>query len=192
METMPHLTGFRREVLAELQYAESQLLALAEAVPAEDYGWTPAEGARTFAAVLVHTAVGNLGLLDHAGAHAPEAVELYAGIDGDPLARIAGIVRANAALEKTMTEKAAVIDLLARSFLAVKASWTGASEGELWATVHLFGELETGRRAYLRMLAHSHEHMGQAIAYVRAMGYRVPWPDPVKKIEEMEASIAAR
>lgn len=192
METMPHLTGFKREVLAELMYAELQLLALAEAVPAEDYGWAPAEDAPTFAGVLVHIAAGNLGLLDQVGSHAPEAVELYAGIEGDALTRAAGIVHKNQSLEKTVTEKAAVIDLLARSLAAVRASWTEASEGELWATMHLFGELETVRRVYLRMLAHSHEHMGQAVAYVRAMGYQVPWPDPVKKLEETEAILAVR
>src|SRR6185437_1968559 len=124
METMPHLTGFRREVLAELEVAEMQLLALAHAVPAEDYGWAPAEGARTFAAVLVHVAAGNLGLLEHAGVRAPEAVELYAGIEGDALTRVAGIMHRNTSLEQITTEKAAVVDFLERSFVAVKASWT--------------------------------------------------------------------
>lgn len=192
MERMQHVTGIRREVLAELQYAESQLLALAHSVPAENYGWAPAEDARTFAAVLVHIAAGNLGLLDHAGSQAAEVLEVYADIEGDAKARMAAIVRKNLSIEKTVTKKAAVIDLLLRSFTAVKASWTGASEEELWAAVHIFGELETARRLYLRMLAHSHEHMGQAIAYVRAMGLRVPWPDPVKRFEGMEASAAVR
>lgn len=32
MENHQHLTGFRREILNELQYAESQLLALAWAI----------------------------------------------------------------------------------------------------------------------------------------------------------------
>jgi uncharacterized damage-inducible protein DinB len=187
METRLHLAGFRREVLAEVELAESQLLALAAAVPAEDYGWAPAEGARTFSAVLMHIAAGNLGLLDRAGSRNAEVADLYAGIEGEGPARVAGIVRRNALLEKNMTEKAAVIDFLAGSFSAVKSSWTTASEEELWATVHIFGELETARRLYLRMLAHSHEHMGQAIAYVRAMGYQVAWPDPLKKLEEMEA-----
>ena len=97
----------------------------------------------------------------------------------------------NRSLEKTVTEKAAVVDLLACSFAAVNACWTGATEEELWASGNFFGERETVRRLYLRMLAHSHEHMGQAIAYVRAMGYRVPWTDPAKKLEEMEASLSS-
>jgi uncharacterized damage-inducible protein DinB len=192
MEPMPHLTGFRREVLSEFQFAEKQILALACAVPAEDYGWARAEDARTFAAVLVHIAAGNLGLLERAGSKDPDVVELYAGIEGEGTSRVEAIVRKNVSLEKTLTEKAAVIDLLVRSFAAVKASWAEASEEELWGIVHLYGELETVRRHYLRMLAHSHEHMGQAIAYVRAMGFQVPWPDPVKEFEEMETTVSAR
>lgn len=187
-----HVTGIRREVLAEFEYAEAQLLALGNAVPAEDYGWAPAEDARCFAAVLVHIAAGNLLLLDRAGARQPEVVDFYSGIEGNKQARLCAMIRRNASLEKTLTAKAAVIGLLARSFAAVKECWTTASEEELWATENFFGELETRRRLYLRMLAHAHEHMGQAIAYARTMGYRVPWPDPLHKLEEIEASLAAR
>lgn len=192
MDDHHHLTGFRREVLNELEYAEAQLLALAQAVPAEDFGWSPAEHARSFAAVLVHVAAGNLMLLDRAGARHPEVVDFYSGMAADPLARLCAMIRKNCALEKTLTAKAAVIDLLKRSFAAVNECWTTAAEEELWSTENFFGEIETRRRLYLRMLAHSHEHMGQLIAYVRAMGYQVPWPDPVSKLEEVEASLAGR
>lgn len=190
MDDMQHLTGLRREVLQELRYAGKQLRALAEAVPAEDYGWTPAEGARSFAAVLVHVAVGNLLLLDVAGAQAPEAVDLYSGMEGPLLARQWAMARKNRDMEKAVTAKPAVVDLLTRAFAAVESCWTRATEEELWEIENFFGELETRRRLYLRMLAHSHEHMGQLIAYVRAMGYRVPWPDPLERLEEAEASLA--
>lgn len=191
MDSMPpHLSGYRRDVLTEIQYAEAQLLALAEAVPAEDYGWAPAEDARTFAAVLVHVAAGNLMLLDRAGAHQPEVADFYAGIEGDNEARLGAMIRRNLSHEKAVTGKTAVVDLLARSFAAVKDCWANASEEELWVTVKFSGQLETHRRLYLRIMAHAHEHMGQAIAYVRAMDYRVPWPDPLKKLEEIEATLA--
>ena len=192
METRPHQAGIRREVLAEMELAESQILALAEIVRPEDYLWAPAPDARTFAALLVHLAVENLGLLDHAGARVPEAIDFYSGIDDTSTARIASIMRKNLLVEKSVKEKASIIDLLTQSFAAVKESWITATEEQLWITIHPFGELETARRLYLRMLAHSHEHMGQAIAYARAIGYQVPWPDPVKKLVEMEASLAER
>lgn len=187
----PHLTGYRREVLMELDYAGAQLLALARAVPAEDYGWRPAEDARTFAAVLVHVAAGNLLLLAHAGAATPDVLDLYGEIEGEPVPRLCAMIRKNRSLEETVTAKAAVVDLLERSFVSVRDCWTEATEEELWATMDLLGQFETVRHLYLRMLAHSHEHMGQAIAYVRAMGYHVPWPDPLTKLEEIEASLAA-
>jgi uncharacterized damage-inducible protein DinB len=193
MENMPpHATGFRREVLAEIEFAQKHLMALAAAVPAEDYGWSPAEDARSFAAVLVHVATTNLLLLDRAGARPPDVVDLYEGIEGDRAARLAQMVHKNIGLEQTMTAKAAVIDLLARSFAAVKECWCAASEEALWATAIFLGERETARQIYLRILAHAHEHMGQAIAYVRAMGYRVPWEDPQKNLDEIETALLAR
>jgi len=60
-------TSFQQEYLAELGIAETQLLALADAVPEESYGRSPVLGARSFSAVLVHIAVGNLLLLYRAG-----------------------------------------------------------------------------------------------------------------------------
>lgn len=193
METMPpHSTGYRREVLIEIRYAEKQLLALAAAVPAEDYGWSPAESARSFAAVLVHVAASNLLMLDRAGAKSPDVADLYGGIEGDPPVRLTRMVRKNMEMERNLATKAAVIDLLARSFAAVRECWTTATEEELWVTDNFLGELETVRRIYLRILAHAHEHMGQAIAYVRTMGYQVPWIDPLKKLDEIEAMLAAR
>lgn len=188
----PHLTGYRREVLLEFDHAAAQLLALARFVPAEDYGWAPAEDARSFAAVLVHAATANLLLLARAGAWPPSATEIYGEIEGDAKARLQAMIRSNRRLETTITAKAAILDLLERSFDSVKDCWTEATEEQLWATVDLLGELETVRRLYLRMLAHAHEHMGQAIAYVRAMGCHVPWPDPLRKAEEIEAAPAAR
>lgn len=192
MQGTQHLTGIRREVLKEIEYAESQLLALAKATPGEDYGWTPGEGARSFAAVLVHIAAGNLLLLARAEAWQPAVVALYGGIEGDKITRLVAMVRRNLELEKGMTSKAAVQDLLARSFASVKEAWTSATEEELWVTENFFGEPDTRRRLFLRMLAHSHEHMGQLVAYIRMMGYRVPWPDPLEKLEEIEARVAAR
>jgi uncharacterized damage-inducible protein DinB len=41
----------------------------------------------------------------------------------------------------------------------------------------LVGEPTAIRRVYVRMLAHTHAHRGQLIAYTRAMGLPAPWPD---------------
>ena len=69
------LPGFKGEFLWEFDIAERQLLALAEAFPAESYGWRPAETARSVSEVLVHVAAGNLLLLGITGVAA--APDLY-------------------------------------------------------------------------------------------------------------------
>ncbi len=183
-----HVTSFQREFLWELLIPQTQLVALAEAVPAESYPWRPAEDARSFSEVLVHIAAGNLILLCGADVVEPEVMELCGGIEGDSMAQWKEAVRKAHSLEKAIREKSRVIDLLKRSFAAVSRSFAAATEDELGAeTVFFGGTTTTVRRIYLRMLAHSHEHMGQAIAYVRVMGYRVPWPDPLRELERKAA-----
>lgn len=178
----PKITGFLREYLSELEIARAQLLALAGTVPDESYGWSPVPDARPFSAVLVHIAVGNLLLLYRAGVRMPVVIDLYGAIEGDTATRLVAITRQNVDMETTMITKSRVVDLLDRSFQAVAEAMKTATDDELDVVGNFFGEPEAVRRLYLRLLAHSHEHMGQAIAYVRTMGYKVPWPDPLTRI----------
>ena len=130
-------------------------------------------------------------LLNRADVCSPEVMWLCGGATGEGMELWLNLVHKSFALEKSFRDKVAVIDLLKASFDAVKAALIAASPEELEKTRELFGEVTTYRRIYLRILAHAHEHMGQAIAYARSMGFHVPWPDPVKKMEEMVANAAA-
>lgn len=181
------IPGFRGEYLWELDIPQTQLLALADAFPEEKYDWRPADDARSFSEVLVHVAAGNLMLLRLVGVQAPGGLDLYGSLEGDQFTRLAAAIRKNISLEKTVTEKRAVIDLLRRSFEAVRQSLMASGDEEIEISGHFFSEPTTVRRVYLRMLAHSHEHMGQAIAYARASGIKVPWPDPLKEFKRMTA-----
>jgi len=67
--------------------------------------------------------------------------------------------------------------LLRRSLDAVRAAFTQAPDAELDRLELFFGERSTVRRVYMRALTHMHEHMGQLIAYMRAMGMPATWPD---------------
>ncbi|HXR38989.1 MAG TPA: DinB family protein [Terracidiphilus sp.] len=193
METVqPEITRFHREYLWELSIPQTQLLALADAVPGESYGWRPAQDARSLSEVLVHIAAGNFMLLYQAGVRTPEVIDVIGPVSGERIFRWVRIVRRNLELERTVYQKSAVIDLLKRSFEAVVQSFTAASEEYLGAQMEFFGENTTVRRLYLRILAHSHEHMGQAIAYTRSIGVRVPWPDPVKELERIVAGAGSR
>lgn len=184
-------TGFRDEFLTELNIAKTQLLGLADSVPEESYGWSPAQDARTFSAILVHVAAGNFMLLHRVGVRAPNVTELYRSPEGNLVERIVAVVHKNVAMEKTVTAKHEAIALLRRSFDTLANALTAATEEELEVTENFFGKPETVRRVYLRMLTHSHEHMGQAIAYVRCMGFKAPWPDPLKDLNRIAVSAEA-
>jgi uncharacterized damage-inducible protein DinB len=169
------LPGFTGEYLWEFDIADRQLVALAEAFPLERYGWRSAETARSVSEILVHVAAGNLTLLGIVGVEA--APDLYGKLEGEIVPRLMRMIEKNDSLEKSITDKEAVIALLRRSLDAVRTAFTQTPAAELERQDVFFGERTTVRRVYMRGLTHMHEHMGQLIAYTRAMGLAAPWPD---------------
>jgi len=169
------ITGFRGEFLWELEIAERQIVALAECIPAQQYDWGPVAQARSFSEVLVHVATGNFMLLDVIGGAAP--ADLYAQVPADGDARFRGLIHRNDELAASIREKEALVGLLKRSLHAVSKSLGKAGDDELNRHVNFFAEETTVRRVYLRLLAHTDEHMGQMIAYLRFNKIEPPWPD---------------
>jgi len=169
------LDGFRGEFLWELELAERQVLAMAEALPAEKYDWYPAAGARSVSEVFIHLAGGHFMLLHFIGVPAP--ADIYGPAAADPHERLLQIVRRNDELDKEVHDKAAVTELLRRSLNAVRDALTASGDAALAESRFFFGEQTTVRRIYLRLLVHLHEHMGQLIAYLRMNDMKVPWPD---------------
>jgi uncharacterized damage-inducible protein DinB len=167
------LPGFRGEYLWEFDFAEKQLLALAEAFPAERYAWRPAETARSVSEVLVHVGAGGHMLLALLGVKAEP--DLYGKLEGEGMARAMAMFERNESLGKTMTDKADVLALVRKSLDAMRTAFTETSDAELDRPVVFSGESTTVRRFYMRALCHLHEHMGQLIAYARAMGLPAPW-----------------
>jgi uncharacterized damage-inducible protein DinB len=169
------VAGFRGEFLWEHEIAERQIVAIAECIPAEQYDWRPAAQARSFSEVFVHIATGNFMLLDVIGVAAPEDLYAQVPVGGD--ARFYGLIRRNDELATSIREKDAVVGLLKRSLQAVAQSFANPTEDELNRRLKFFGEETSVRRVYLRLLAHTDEHMGQMIAYLRFIGIVPPWPD---------------
>jgi uncharacterized damage-inducible protein DinB len=149
--------GIRKELIQQIEDAERKLLALAEAVPQEKYTWRPAEGVRSISEVFVHVAGANLMIPGIAGVKAPTDFTL---------ARDA---------EKTMTDKAQVVNALRQSFAHAKQGVTSLSDADLDAPVTLFGQPTTKRGVFVLIATHAHEHLGQSIAYARMNGVKPPW-----------------
>jgi len=167
------LPGFRGEYLWEYDIAERQLLALAEAFPAERYGWRRAETARSVSEVLVHLGAGGRFFLALLGVEATE--DLYGKLEGEGVARAMAMLARNESLEKSMTDKADVLALLRKSLSDIRTAFTEASDAELDRPLDFGGESSTVRRLYMRTVCELHAHMGQLIAYARAMGLPAPW-----------------
>ena len=159
-------TGFRAEVIAEVDSVGKKLMDLANAMPQEKYSWRPAPGIRSVSEVYVHVAGGDYMLPSFMGVKIPE------GVSRD--------------MEKTVTEKAKVIDTLKKSLEHVKSVAAGMTDADLDRKVKIFGGREVTERALLLLiLNHMHEHLGQSIAYARMNGVAPPWSEgaepPAKK-----------
>lgn len=138
--------------LPEFTLTSRQLLQLAEATPAEKFGWRPAPGVRSISEVYMHIALGNLYLLEQAGVKPAESVKMPA--------------------ETGVTAKAEVIQWLTRSLEAVRKGYEAADRQK---KVQFFGKETTSDQVFLRILLHDNEHMGQSIAYARMNGVVPPW-----------------
>jgi uncharacterized damage-inducible protein DinB len=148
-------SGFRADWKQQLDDVQKKALDLAEAVPAEKYTWRPAEGVRSFSEVFVHIAGGNYFLPTFAGVNPP------AGFKRDA--------------EKTVTDKAKVIELMKQSFDHLRAAFDKLQDAEMDKTVDFFGTKMTLRGIYLSTVGHVNEHLGQSIAYARINGVVPPW-----------------
>ncbi|MEP7361739.1 MAG: DinB family protein [Acidobacteriota bacterium] len=147
--------GIGQGWLGEFNHAASQILALAEATPEAKYSWRPAPGVRSTSEVFMHIVETNFWLLGQAGA--PQPLPMPAPKEG---------------AEKGVTKKEDVIMWLKASFDAVRKSYVAADRQK---KVKFFGKETPAENVFLRLLVHSHEHMGQSIAYARMNGVKPPW-----------------
>jgi uncharacterized damage-inducible protein DinB len=139
----------------EWKHVSQQLIALAEATPAEKFAWRPAAGVRSTSEVYMHIAIANFYLLSITGPKMPDGMNLD--------------------MEKSVTAKADVIHWLKRSLEAVKTAHAAATPKDLERTVHIADRDATVDGMYLRIIVHANEHMGQLVAYARMTGVVPPW-----------------
>lgn len=148
-------TGLRADYMAEVDDVGKKLIDLAQAMPAEKYGWRPGPGVRSVGEVFVHVAQGNSMLPSLLGAPKME------GVSRDS--------------EKTVTDKATIVELLRKSVENARAAGNRVSDADLEKKVNFFGSEITERRLLIHLLEHMHEHLGQSIAYARVNGVTPPW-----------------
>lgn len=154
-ESAAPVSGFRGEFLRQLDDVEKKVVDLAQAVPQERYTWRPMEGVRSVSEVYMHLANANYLLPQFMGAKPP------AGESRDT--------------EKTVTEKADVVQFLKESFAHIRQVALNTSDSDLDKLATLFGRETTVRDVLFTAALHMHEHLGQSIAYARMNGVVPPW-----------------
>jgi uncharacterized damage-inducible protein DinB len=148
-------TGIQKEMIASLDDAGKKLIELAEAMPADKFKWAPGKEARSAGQVIAHVIGGNYFIPTFLGLAIP------AEMPKD--------------LEKNLPEKAKLIEMLKASHAYARNAIAGVSDADLATPVKIFGMDATRATACMILVSHSHEHLGQSIAYARSNGIAPPW-----------------
>jgi uncharacterized damage-inducible protein DinB len=150
------LAGYKGDMMTQIKAAEDKLVQLAEATPESKYSWRPMKGVRSQGEVFLHVAAANFGIPSYMGVTPPEGFKFET-------------------YEKSMTKKADIQKALKDSFAHMENALANTSDADMEKQVTLFGMSMTERGAYMMLLSHVHEHLGQSIAYARSNGIVPPW-----------------
>ena len=146
----------REELLIQFNAAASKFEALAGAMPADKFTWSPGPGVMTVAQVYAHVARYNYAYpSQNMGVAAPRGVGL------DTLER--------------MTDKAQIVALLKSSAEYVRQSVRQMPESQLAQSTELYGRRAPQWSVLLQLVTHMSEHLGQSNAYARMNGVVPPW-----------------
>ena len=143
---------FVKEFQGQVDFIKGRLMQLAEAIPDDNYNWTPAEGVRSVGEVFSHTADANYYFLS-----------LITG------------AKSAMTQEKSANDKKTILEKLGKSFEVLKESAANLTEEDLNKEVEAFGMKFSARNFMITLLNHAHEHLGQSIAYARMNGVTPPW-----------------
>ena len=150
--------GFVADYVAEVDAVGKKLVDLAQAEPADKFGWRPSPGVRSIGEVYMHDVGGNSLIPSFLGAK-----------------RMDGVTRDS---EKQVTDKAKIVDLLQKSIANARAAGQSVTDADLDKKVKTFGGREmTQRQVLMLVITHMHEHLGQSIAYARMNGITPPWSE---------------
>jgi len=149
--------GLQADLVGQIKSAERKFLALAETMTQEQYNWRPMEGVRSVGEVYVHIAVSNIAFLEMVGIQTSMKVDW--------------------GMEKTVTDKAEIVEMLKKTFQIAKDAVAKVSNKDLDKTVKIFGSDGALRSGLVLLATHAHEHLGQSIAYARTNKVVPPWSE---------------
>jgi uncharacterized damage-inducible protein DinB len=155
-------TGFRADILGQLEYVQNQIIDLENAIPDEKMTWRPNKDVRSISEVFSHIAFSNYLIFKFAGVALPEGIAINSPED-------------EMKAEKASTDKKVIHEQLVKSFEFVKSSIRGMADASMENRIDFFGEKMTMRAILMIVQSHTHEHLGQSIAYARMVDVVPPW-----------------
>lgn len=156
-QAQARIPGVRGDFIATYSGVARKFQALAEAFPADKYGWTPGKGVRTVCEVFTHIAAENYDMGKAFGG--PDAPKDLATVT----------------TETCLGDKAKVQAALKASFETIDATVRNMKDSSLEEPFKLFGMTQPRRAWLLATAEHSGEHLGQLIAYARMVQIVPPW-----------------
>ncbi len=149
--------GVRGEMLSSMLDAGGKLQELAGAFPDAKYTWKPAKDVRATGQVFLHVVAANYMLPSLMGVKPPMSMEEVMKLDSQTM------------------EPAKIRQMLKDSYAFAARIITDTPDSDLDTQLDFFGQKMSKRAAMLIMVSHSHEHLGQAIAYARSNNITPPW-----------------
>ena len=151
-------SGPRMEFLDEVSFYEQRFIRLADAIPAEKYGWRPGEGVRSIGEVYMHVAAANYNFARMLGMPIPASVDTKA-------------------LLASANDKTKVVQALKDSFAHFRGAILAIKDAELDKEIKTPRGESTIRGAFFLITGHFGEHLGQSISYARMVGIVPPWTE---------------
>ena len=146
----------RDELMMQFDMSMRKFIALANAIPAEKFTWSPGAGVMEVGHVFMHVARYNyMYPSGNMGAAAP------AGVNMDAM--------------ESVRDKAQVVSALEQSRDYVRTAVNAMTPADLAAQTRLYGRDVQKYAVLVQLVAHMNEHLGQSIAYARMNGIVPPW-----------------
>jgi len=149
--------GVRGEMIASIKDAGSKIEELAGAIPDGKFTWKPSKDVRSAGQVFLHVVQANYLIPGFYGVQSPMTKDELMKLD-----------------TQTM-EPAKIRQMLKDSYAFAEKSIANTPDSDLEAQVTFFGMTMSKRAAMLLLTSHSHEHLGQSIAYARSNNIVPPW-----------------
>ena len=148
--------AMRTELLMQFDMSMRKFIALAKAMPAEKFTWSPGTGVMEVGHVFMHVAHYNYAYpSQNMGVAAPAGVDL--------------------ASMEAVRAKEEVVRALEQSQAYVRDAISAMSSSDLAQPTRLYGRDVQRYAVLVQLVAHMNEHLGQSIAYARMNGIVPPW-----------------